>query len=81
LKIRGDLEDVVIIKSVPIWIPYLHKFSQIFIPFLSIFPTLEMDFREIFNLENLPRQAHLSVPSSHLAVTMRGSIKTIGIPL
>jgi hypothetical protein len=40
-----------------------------------------MDFKEIFNLENLPRQAHLSVPSSHLAVTMRGSIKTIGIPL
>jgi hypothetical protein len=36
-KIHGDLEEVAIMKSVPKWIFNLHKFSQIFYHFLSIF--------------------------------------------
>jgi hypothetical protein len=61
--------------------PTSTNFLEFLFHFYLFFPTLEMDFKEIFNLENLPRQAHLSVPSTHLTVTMRGSIKTIGIPL
>jgi hypothetical protein len=41
---RGELGEVSIIKSLPNWIFYLHKFSQIFIPFLSIFLAHETDF-------------------------------------
>jgi hypothetical protein len=40
-KIRGELEELLIAKSVPNWIFYLHKISRIFIPFLTIFPMKE----------------------------------------
>ncbi|WP_428028761.1 hypothetical protein, partial [Arcobacter sp.] len=36
-------------KSVPNLISYLHKFFRIFIPFLSIFPARETEFRVYFN--------------------------------
>jgi hypothetical protein len=35
-KIRGDLEEVANMKSVPNWISYLHANSWIFTPFLAI---------------------------------------------
>jgi hypothetical protein len=37
-KIRGYLEEVAIIKSVPNWISYSHEFFQILSYFLAIFP-------------------------------------------
>jgi hypothetical protein len=59
------------VKSVQNWIPYLHNFSQIFIPLLAIFLMLRFDFRLYLNLEipstgfhllatSSPRGAHLS---------------------
>jgi hypothetical protein len=48
-KIRGDLEEDVIRKSVPNLIYYLHEFSGSFPHLLSIFLTWKMDFRFILN--------------------------------
>jgi hypothetical protein len=46
-KICGDLEEVAIMKSVPNWISYIHKFYRIFIPFLSFPPRWKL-ISEIF---------------------------------
>jgi hypothetical protein len=47
-KLRRDLEEVAIMKSVPNFIIYLHKYSQNFSPFLSIFLMLEISFGVYF---------------------------------
>jgi hypothetical protein len=48
-KIRGDLEEDVIRKSVPNWISYLHEFFRSFPYLLSIFLTWKMNFGFILN--------------------------------
>jgi hypothetical protein len=44
-KIRGDLAEVSIMKTVPNWISYIQAFFQIFPHFLSIFLARESIFK------------------------------------
>jgi hypothetical protein len=64
-KIRGELEEVSIMKSVPNWIFYLHDFFWILIPFIAIFPMQKTNFGVCFqSFKLLPSGAQLSMTVS-----------------
>jgi hypothetical protein len=52
-KIRGDLEEVVIRKNIPNWIPYPYELSQNFLTFYLFFPCEKANFE--FNLNSKTR--------------------------